>query len=184
MTFNQLDIKGVWLIEPKRFGDARGYFSETFKLDEFERHIGKVDFVQDNESMSSRGVLRGLHFQRGDKAQAKLVRVSSGAVIDVAVDLRSDSPTLGQYVMVELSAENGRQLFIPRGFAHGFLVISDSAQFQYKVDNIYHPEAEATLRYDDPTVGVAWPVADMDVLLSPKDLVGLPYDEILKITQW
>lgn len=184
MKFTELDIKGVWLIEPKRFGDARGYFSETFRLDEFESHIGKIDFVQDNESMSSSGVLRGLHFQRGEAAQAKLVRVSQGAVFDVAVDLRSGSPTLGKYVMVELSAENGRQLFIPRGFAHGFLVMSATAQFQYKVDNRYCPEAEATLKFDDPTVDVKWPCQEMEILLSPKDACGLPFDEILKITQW
>lgn len=181
MKFTQLEIDGVWLIEPVRHGDARGYFAETFRRDEFERHIGPVDFVQDNESVSSRGVLRGLHFQRGDASQAKLVRVSRGTVVDVAVDLRPDSPTLGRYVMVELSAENGRQLFIPRGFAHGFLVMSQEAQFQYKVDNLYAPQSEASLRYDDPTVGVKWPIDGMDVLLSPKDLAGQPYAEILKI---
>jgi len=181
MKFTQLEIEGVWLIEPVRHGDARGYFAETFRIDEFERAIGHVEFVQENESVSSRGVLRGLHFQRGADAQAKLVRVSCGTVLDVAVDLRPGSPTLGRSIMVELSAENGRQLFIPRGFAHGFLVLSDEAQFQYKVDNLYAPQAEATLRYDDPTVAVAWPLEGLDVLLSPKDLAGLPYNEILKL---
>ena len=136
MEFKELEIKGVWLIEPKRFGDARGYFCETFKLSEFESHIGKVEFVQDNESLSTRGVLRGLHFQRGEWSQAKLVRVSQGRVLDVAVDLRGGSPTYGQHVAVELSRDNGRQMFIPRGFAHGFVVLSDEAQFQYKVDNV------------------------------------------------
>lgn len=132
MDFKPLEIDGVWLIEPKRFGDARGYFMESFKLEEFRRHVGDVTFVQDNESVSTRGVLRGLHFQRGEFSQAKLVRVSHGTVIDVAVDLRGDSPTFGKHVAVELSQENARQLFIPRGFAHGFIVLSDMAQFQYK----------------------------------------------------
>ena len=159
MEFKELDIKGVWLIEPKRFGDARGYFCETFKLSEFESHIGKVEFVQDNESLSTRGVLRGLHFQRGEWSQAKLVRVSQGRVLDVAVDLRGGSPTYGQHVAVELSRDNGRQMFIPRGFAHGFVVLSDEAQFQYKVDNVYAPHSEATLRFDDPALGIDWPIA-------------------------
>ena len=128
MTFIEQNIK---VIEPKRFGDQRGYFSEVFKLNEFEAHIGHVDFVQDNESFSTKGVLRGLHFQRGDFSQAKLVRVSQGAVLDVAVDLRNGSSTWGKYIAVELSAETGRQMFIPRGFAHGYAVLSDTAQFQY-----------------------------------------------------
>lgn len=183
MKFTQLEIAGVWLIEPVRHSDARGYFAETFRVDEFERTIGHVEFVQENESMSSRGVLRGLHFQRGADSQAKLVKVSRGTILDVAVDLRPGSPTSGRSIMVELSADNGRQLFIPRGFAHGFLVLSDVAQFQYKVDNFYAPRSEATLRYDDPTVGVAWPLEGIDVLLSPKDLAGLSYDEILKLIE-
>lgn len=178
MEFKELDIKGVWLIEPKRFGDARGYFCETFKLSEFESHIGKVEFVQDNESLSTRGVLRGLHFQRGEWSQAKLVRVSQGRVLDVAVDLRGGSPTYGQHVAVELSRENGRQMFIPRGFAHGFVVLSDEAQFQYKVDNVYAPQSEATLRFDDPALGIDWPIAKEEMKLSEKDLRGMAFAEV------
>lgn len=178
MEFKELDIKGVWLIEPKRFGDARGYFCETFKLSEFESHIGKVEFVQDNESLSTRGVLRGLHFQRGEWSQAKLVRVSQGRVLDVAVDLRGGSPTYGQHVAVELSRDNGRQMFIPRGFAHGFVVLSDEAQFQYKVDNVYAPHSEATLRFDDPALGIDWPIDKEEMKLSEKDLRGMAFAEV------
>ncbi len=179
MEFKKLDIPGVWTITPRRFGDARGYFMESFKLQEFIDHIGAVEFVQDNESMSTRGVLRGLHFQKGEWSQAKLVRVSQGAVLDVAVDLRKDSPTFGHHVAVELTAENGRQLFIPRGFAHGFLVLSDTAQFQYKVDNVYAPQAEATLRFDDPALGIEWPSLEgVELNLSPKDLKGISLAEV------
>ena len=178
MEFKELDIKGVWLIEPKRFGDARGYFCETFKLSEFESHMGKVEFVQGNESLSTRGVLRGLHFQRGEWSQAKLVRVSQGRVLDVAVDLRGGSPTYGQHVAVELSRDNGRQMFIPRGFAHGFVVLSDEAQFQYKVDNVYAPQSEATLRFDDPALGIDWPIAKEEMKLSEKDLRGMAFAEV------
>lgn len=178
MNFTETEIKGVWIVEPKRFGDARGYFMESFKLEEFRKHIGDITFVQDNESMSTRGVLRGLHFQKGEFSQAKLVRVSRGAVLDVAVDLRGGSPTYGKYVAVELSQDNARQLFIPRGMAHGFLVLSDEAQFQYKVDNVYAPQSEATLRFDDETVGVKWPIASEEMLLSPKDLKGVSLGEV------
>lgn len=172
MNFIEQYIKGVFVIEPKRFGDARGYFCETWKQSEFEKYIPGVTFIQDNESVSSRGVLRGLHFQEGEWSQAKLVRVSQGAVLDVAVDLRGDSSTFGQHVAVELSAENGRQLFIPRGFAHGFVVLSDVAQFQYKVDNVYAPQAEKTLKFDDSTLGIDWRVDRADILLSGKDMKG------------
>ncbi len=178
MNFIETEIKGVWVVEPKRFGDARGYFMESFKLEEFRKHVGDIQFVQDNESMSTRGVLRGLHFQKGEFSQAKLVRVSRGAVLDVAVDLRGGSPTYGKYVAVELSQDNARQLFIPRGMAHGFLVLSDEAQFQYKVDNVYAPQSEATLRFDDETVGVNWPIAREEMLLSPKDLKGMSLGEV------
>lgn len=179
MKFTETEIKGVWVIEPVRHGDARGYFMESFKLDEFRAHVGDVTFVQDNESLSTRrGVLRGLHFQKGEWSQAKLVRVSRGAVVDVVVDLRGGSPTFGKYVAVELSQENARQLYMPRGMAHGFLVLSDEAQFQYKVDNVYAPQAEATLRFDDPTVGVKWPIAADEMLLSPKDLEGMSLADI------
>ena len=170
MTFTELEIKGVWLIEPKRFGDNRGYFCETFKLEEFESHVGKINFVQDNESMSTYGVLRGLHFQRGKWSQAKLVRVSQGRVLDVAVDLRRGSSTYGRHVAVELSQENAHQLFIPRGFAHGFVVLSETAQFQYKVDNVYAPQSEATLRFDDDALGIDWRIPHSDMKLSEKDM--------------
>jgi dTDP-4-dehydrorhamnose 3,5-epimerase len=156
----------------------RGYFSEVFKLADFEAHIGHVEFVQDNESFSTRGVLRGLHFQRGEWSQAKLVRVSLGTVLDVVVDLRHGSPTWGQHLAVELSADTGRQLFIPRGFAHGFAVLSDQAQFQYKVDNIYAPQSEATLRFDEPALGIDWRIAPADMILSEKDLRGLSLNEM------
>lgn len=178
MKYTQLEIPGVWLIEPRRFGDDRGYFMETFKLEEFREHVGDVTFVQDNESFSSRGVLRGLHFQKGEFSQAKLVRASQGRIVDVVVDLRGDSPTFGRHVAVELSAENAFQLFMPRGMAHGFVVLSDVAQFQYKVDNVYAPQSEATLRFDDPALGIDWPLPASEVLLSPKDLKGLPLSEI------
>ena len=178
MTFIEQDIKGVWVIEPERYGDKRGYFSEVFKQAEFEAHVGHVDVVQDNESFSGKGVLRGLHFQRGEWSQAKLVRVSQGAVLDVAVDLRHGSPTWGQHVAIELSADLGRQLFIPRGFAHGFVVLSEVAQFQYKVDNLYAPQSEATLRYNDPALAIDWRIAPEDMILSDKDLHGLPLDKM------
>ena len=170
MNFIKTDIKDVWILEPRVFEDARGYFMETWREEDFNAGIGKdVHFVQDNESKSSKGVLRGLHYQKGDCSQAKLVRVLQGKVVDVAVDLRQDSPTYGKYIAVELSAENKRQLFIPRGFAHGFQVLSDTAVFTYKVDNAYAPQAECSIRYDDPTIGIDWPLKE-GVLLSEKDL--------------
>lgn len=178
MNFIEQKIKGVWVIEPVRFGDSRGYFSEVFKLDQFQAHVGPVQFIQDNESFSSRGVLRGLHFQKGEFSQAKLVRVSQGTVLDVAVDLRGGSPTYGQHVAVELSADNGRQLFIPRGFAHGFVVLSDVAQFQYKVDNVYAPHSEATLSFDDPELGIDWRISPSEMLLSAKDKEGMLLKDI------
>ena len=143
---------------------------EAWKQAEFEEHIGKVNFVQDNESKSSRGVLRGLHYQKGDYSQAKLVRVIKGCVLDVAVDIRKSSPTFGKHVMVELSGENKRQFFIPRGFAHGFLVLSDEAIFTYKVDNVYAPQADAGIRWNDPALGIEWPIDPKEVLTSEKDL--------------
>lgn len=163
----------MWLIEPVRFGDSRGYFMETFRLEEFRRATGTaINFVQDNESMSTRGVLRGLHFQRGSFSQAKLVRVSEGCVLDVAVDLRPGSPTFGRHFAAELSADNARQLFIPRHFAHGFLVLSETARFQYKVDNIYAPRAEATLNFRDPSLAIAWPEIPGGYILSQKDTLN------------
>ncbi|MCI5813522.1 MAG: dTDP-4-dehydrorhamnose 3,5-epimerase [Prevotella sp.] len=172
MEYITTEIEGVYIIQPRVFDDSRGYFFESWKRDEFEAHVGKVDFVQDNESKSSYGVLRGLHYQRGEHAQAKLVRVISGRVLDVAVDLRKSSPTFGRHVMVELSGDNKRQLFIPRGFAHGFLVLSQEAVFAYKVDNVYAPQAEASIRWDDETVGISWPIDAKDVVTSEKDLKG------------
>ena len=178
MNFIEQDIKGVWVIEPKIFGDKRGYFCEVFKQAEFDAHVGHVDFVQDNESFSGKNVLRGLHFQRGEWSQAKLVRVSRGKVLDVAVDLRQDSPTWGKHIAIELDAESGRQLFIPRGFAHGFVVLSDVAQFQYKVDNIYAPHSEATLRFNDPALAIDWKIDPADMLLSEKDTRGFSLAEM------
>ncbi len=174
MNYIETAVKDVWVIEPKVFTDARGYFMEAFKKAEFEANIGyAVDFVQDNESKSSRGVLRGLHYQKGEWSQAKLVRVIRGAVIDVAVDLRKSSPTFGKHVAVELSEDNKRQLFIPRGFAHGFLVLSDEAVFTYKVDNVYAPQAECSIRFDEPTLNIEWPIGREEMLLSPKDTDGV-----------
>lgn len=168
-------------MEPRVFQDARGYFMETWREEDFNRGVGhEVRFVQDNESRSTRGVLRGLHYQRGAASQAKLVRVLQGEVYDVAVDLRRESKTFGKYVGVVLSGENKRQLFIPRGFAHGFLVLSETATFAYKVDNRYAPEAEASIRYDDPAVGIDWPLKD-GLLLSEKDKNNaLGFDEAEK----
>lgn len=180
MEFIKTEIEGVWIIQPKRYGDVRGYFTETFRQDLFDAHIGHVHFVQDNESFSTRGVLRGLHFQRGEWSQAKLVRVSQGRVVDVAVDLRAASPTFGRHVMVELDAESGRQLFIPRGFAHGFVVLSDVAQFQYKVDNVYAPQAEATLAWNDPALDIQWPVQGLQLLLSDKDQQGVGLNNVYR----
>ena len=173
MDYIKTEIDGVWIIQPKVFNDARGYFFETWKKEEFEQHVGRVDFIQDNESKSSYGVLRGLHYQKGDFSQAKLVRVIKGRVVDVAVDIRRNSPTFGKHVMVELSDENKRQFFIPRGFAHGFLVLSDEAVFTYKVDNPYAPQSEASIRFDDPDLAIQWPIDANDVLTSAKDLDAL-----------
>ena len=178
MEFRELEIKGVWLIKPRRFGDSRGYFSETWKRGEFEAHVGKVNFVQDNESFSTCGVLRGLHLQRGEWSQAKLVRVSQGRVLDVAVDLRSGSPTWGKHVAVELTHEGGEQLFIPRGFAHGFVVLSEVAQFQYKVDNVYAPQSEMTIAFDDPDLGIDWVIDPSEMLLSEKDKSGVRLNKV------
>mgnify|MGYP002621778580 CR=1 FL=1 len=170
MEYIETEIKGVYVMEPRVFSDARGYFMEAWKQAEFEEHIGKVNFIQDNESKSSYGVLRGLHYQRGEASQAKLVRVVKGRVLDVAVDIRKSSPTFGRHVMVELSDDNKRQFFIPRGFAHGFLVLSDEAVFIYKVDNPYAPQAEAGIRWNDPDLAISWPIDPADVLTSDKDL--------------
>lgn len=170
MDFKETSIGGVYVIEPRVFNDARGYFFEAWKQSEFNEHIGEVNFIQDNESKSSYGVLRGLHYQKGDFSQAKLVRVIKGRVLDVAVDIRKSSPTFGQHVMVELSEDSKRQFFIPRGFAHGFLVLSEEAIFTYKVDNVYAPQMEAGIRWNDPALGIEWPIDPKMVLTSEKDL--------------
>lgn len=163
-------IEGVYILEPKVFGDNRGYFFESFSARDFAAKTGMdVQFVQDNESLSRYGVLRGLHFQRPPFAQAKLVRVVRGRVMDVAVDLRMGSPTFGQYVCVELSEENHRQVFLPKGMAHGFAVLSEEAVFQYKCDEYYHPEAEGGIAWDDPSIGISWPLPPAEVSLSERD---------------
>ena len=174
MNYIQTEIDGVWLIEPNVYSDERGYFMEAFKKEEFEAKIGPVDFVQDNESKSSFGVLRGLHYQKGEFSQAKLVRVLQGTVLDVAVDLRKDSKTFGQHVAVELSAENNRQLMIPRGFGHGFSVLTPTAVFAYKCDNVYNKASEAGIRFDDPALGIDWKVKPEEAVLSDKDKI-LPF---------
>ena len=169
-TFNKTDIEGVYIIDVKSYGDRRGYFMETYKESDFKGAGLNYDFVQDNQSSSTKGVLRGLHFQK-NFPQAKLVRVLSGEVYDVAVDLRKNSSTYGKYVGVLLSAENKRQFMIPRGFAHGFVVVSDTAEFAYKCDEVYHPEDEGGLIYNDPDVGIEWPEVG-ELNLSDKDLVN------------
>jgi dTDP-4-dehydrorhamnose 3,5-epimerase len=169
MNFIQSTLQGVWIIEPKVFADARGYFMETYRQTLFDQHVGTVSFVQDNESKSTHGVLRGLHYQLPPFAQSKLVRVISGEVFDVAVDIRKGSPTFGQHVAVTLTAENKRQLFIPRGFAHGFLVLSSEAIFTYKVDNAYAPQHERSIHFDDPQLGIEWGIDPSLLLLSEKD---------------
>lgn len=179
MNYIQTEIKGVWIIEPKVFTDERGYFMEAFKKSEFESTVGPVDFIQDNESKSSFGVLRGLHYQKGEYSQAKLVRVLKGTVLDVAVDLRKSSPTFGKYVSVLLSEENKKQFFIPRGFAHGFVVLSDEAVFTYKVDNPYAPQAEASIVYNDETLGIDWSLPESQMLLSPKDKEGMAFKDAI-----
>ena len=170
MTIVKTEINGVFVVEPRVFGDSRGYFFESFNQRDFAQQTGiDVTFVQDNESCSHYGVVRGLHFQLPPYAQSKLVRVVEGCVLDVAVDIRRDSPTYGRHVAVELSAENKRQFFLPKGFAHGFAVLSETAIFQYKCDEYYHPEAEGAIAWDDPTLAIDWKVAPSDMLLSEKD---------------
>jgi dTDP-4-dehydrorhamnose 3,5-epimerase len=169
MKFIKTEIPEVVIVEPKVFGDERGYFMETFRQDLFEKNIREINFIQDNESKSKRGVLRGLHYQLPPFAQSKLVRVIKGSVIDVAVDIRKGSPTFGKYVAVELSEGNKRQLFIPRGFAHGFLVTSDEAVFTYKVDNCYSPECDRSIRFDDPDININWNFSKDEILVSDKD---------------
>jgi dTDP-4-dehydrorhamnose 3,5-epimerase len=169
MEIIKTDIDGVVIIEPKVFGDHRGYFMESFSEHRFNEAVREVRFVQDNESKSRYGVLRGLHFQKPPYAQSKLVRVVKGAVMDVAVDIRKGSPTFGKHVAVELTEDNHRQFFIPRGFAHGFVVLTDEVIFQYKCDNYYAPEYEGAIAWDDPDLGIDWKIPSEDVILSAKD---------------
>ena len=170
MEVIKANIEGVFIIEPKVFGDSRGYFFESFNVREFREKTGlEINFVQDNESRSHYGVLRGLHFQRPPYAQSKLVRCVQGAVLDVAVDIRSSSPTYGQHIAVELTEDNHRQFFIPKGFAHGFAVLSETAVFQYKCDEFYHPEADGGISILDGSLGIDWKIPTDKVLLSDKD---------------
>lgn len=170
MDVVKTDIEGVVIIEPRIFKDARGYFFESYSKKEFYEKVRPVDFVQDNESMSTKGVMRGLHFQRPPFTQSKLVRCVKGRVLDVAVDIRKGSPTYGSHVAVELSEDNHRQFFVPRGFAHGFAVLSDVAVFQYKCDNYYHPESDGGISIADESLGIDWQIDPGAAILSEKDL--------------
>lgn len=170
MNVIKTDIEGVVVIEPRVFDDARGYFFESYSKRRFDEAVRPVEFVQDNESMSTRGVIRGLHFQRPPFSQSKLVRCVRGAVLDVVVDIRRGSPTYGRHVAVELTGANRRQLFVPRGFAHGFAVLSDEAVFQYKCDNYYHPESEGGISIADRSLGIDWRIDPAEAILSEKDL--------------
>ena len=170
MNIIKTAIEGIVIIEPRIFNDSRGYFFESYSQRDFDEQVMPVKFVQDNESMSSFGVMRGLHYQRMPYTQSKLIRCVRGAVLDVAVDIRAGSPTFGQHVAVELSEENHRQLFIPRGFAHGFAVLSDTAVFQYKCDNFYHPEADAGISILDSQLGIDWRIPAEKAILSEKDM--------------
>ena len=169
MKFIKTEISDVYIIEPSVFGDNRGYFLESFNLEKFEENVYHIKFVQDNESKSSKGVLRGLHFQKPPFEQAKLVRCIEGEVLDVALDIRKNSKTYGQHISVLLSGDNKRQLFVPRGFAHGFLVLSDTATFAYKVDNIYAPDHDAGIRWNDKELNIQWGIENSEVLVSEKD---------------
>ena len=171
MNFLKTSIEGLVIIEPRIFGDDRGYFFESFNLNTFRKHIGEINFVQDNESKSSYGVLRGLHFQKPPYEQSKLVRCVSGEVLDVAVDIRKGSPTYGKHVSVLLSGDNKRQFFIPRGFAHGFQVLSETAVFAYKVDNWYAPTHDAGIAWNDSDLSIDWPVESEKILVSDKDAI-------------
>ena len=178
MKFEATPLAGLYTLEPAVFGDARGFFSETWNANTFREAGFDLDFVQDNHSRSAQGILRGLHYQR-QHTQGKLVRVTSGAVYDVAVDLRRDSPTLGQWYGVTLSADNHKMLWVPPGFAHGFYVLTNFADFQYKCTDIYHPDSEVCLAWNDPQVGIDWPIiAGQEPQLSSKDAIGLSWEEL------
>lgn len=172
MNIIKTSVEGIVIIEPRLFKDERGYFFESFNQKDFEEKVCRTTFVQDNESKSSYGVIRGLHFQKPPFEQAKLVRVVKGAVLDVAVDIRKNSPTFGQHVAVELTEENHRQFFIPKGFAHGFSVLSKEVVFQYKCDEFYHPEAEGGIAWNDPNLGIDWKIPENKIVLSKKDEIN------------
>jgi dTDP-4-dehydrorhamnose 3,5-epimerase len=179
MTAEETKLKGCYVIEPTIFEDTRGFFFESFNQVKFNALIGEnVDFIQDNESFSKKGTLRGLHFQKGEYAQAKLVRVIKGCVLDVAVDIRKDSVTFGEYVSIELSDDNKKQLFIPRGFAHGFVVLSDSAIFSYKCDNFYNKDAEGGIIYNDKSLNIDWKMSEDEIIRSKKDLMLSTFENI------
>ncbi len=175
MNFIRTSLEGCFILEPTIINDGRGWFMESYNKSRFDEGVGaEVDFVQDNQSFSARGVLRGLHYQTGEHCQAKLVRVLEGEVLDVAVDVRPGSPTFGRYETVLLSGDNHRQFFVPRGFAHGFQVLSETAVFHYKCDNFYNKESEGGVRFDDPAIGIAWHDLDVPPVISEKDQV-LPF---------
>lgn len=179
MTAEETKLKGCYVIEPTIFEDTRGFFFESFNQVKFNALIGEnVDFIQDNESFSKKGTLRGLHFQKGEYAQAKLVRVIKGCVLDVAVDIRKDSVTFGEYVSIELSDDNKKQLFIPRGFAHGFVVLSDAAIFSYKCDNFYNKDAEGGIIYNDKSLNIDWKMSEDEIIISKKDLMLSTFENI------
>lgn len=178
MNFIKTELDGVFILEPQLFGDKRGYFFESFNQNFFEKNIGKTIFVQDNESKSCCGVVRGLHFQKPPYAQAKLLRVVKGSVLDVAVDIRKGSPTYGQHIAVELTEDNHRQLFIPRGFAHGFSVLSDEVIFQYKCDNFYSPESEGAIQWNDVDLNIDWKISKERAIISEKDSKNRPFKEL------
>lgn len=172
MIIKETKLEGCFIIQPKVFKDNRGYFQETFNQKTFQQITGNtINFVQDNESMSSKGVLRGLHYQQGEHAQAKLVRVIKGKVLDIAVDLRKESPTFGEHIALELSEENKLQFFVPRGFAHGFVVLEDDTIFSYKCDNFYNKESEGGIIYNDPTLNIDWILNQEQLVVSDKDVL-------------
>lgn len=184
MKIIHTEIPEVVIIEPRVFGDHRGYFFESFSERDFAAQVREIKFVQDNESRSSYGVLRGLHFQHPPHAQSKLVRVVKGRVLDVAVDIRKGSPTYGKYVSAELSGENHLQMFIPRGFAHGFVVLSDEVVFQYKCDDFYAPESEGTIAWNDPEIGIDWKIPADNIVVSAKDSAALTLKEVENIFEY
>ncbi|MFD2563549.1 dTDP-4-dehydrorhamnose 3,5-epimerase [Aquimarina rubra] len=181
MEIEETNIEGCFILKPRIFKDERGSFFESFNQKTFEKLTGlNINFVQDNQSISTRGVLRGLHFQKGEYAQAKLVRVTKGSVLDVAVDLRKDSPTFGKHFAIELNDQNNYQLFVPRGFAHGFVVLSDQAIFNYKCDNYYYKDAETGIKYDDPDLEIDWKLKVSEILVSEKDNILPNFNELNK----